>query len=94
MSKKKQLGQGMTEYIVIVALIAVAAIGAYSYFGETVQNQVASLANEISGENAKAKASTVKAAAAAVKSDTSAQIESNMNTFHDSAKVGGATSGN
>jgi Flp pilus assembly pilin Flp len=30
--QKNQLGQGMTEYIVIVALVAVAAIGVYSAF--------------------------------------------------------------
>ena len=29
---KKQRGQGMTEYIVIVALIAVAAIAVYQFF--------------------------------------------------------------
>jgi len=85
--KKKQLGQGMTEYIIIVALIAVAAIGAYSYFGEAVQHQVASLAQEISGENVKAAESTVKASEAADDSDDSAGIKSNMNTFHDSSKV-------
>jgi len=32
-ARRTQLGQGMTEYIIIVALIAVAAIGVYSYFG-------------------------------------------------------------
>ncbi len=26
-------GQGMTEYIIIVALIAIAAVGVYSFFG-------------------------------------------------------------
>ena len=33
----KQLGQGMTEYIIIVALIAIAAIAVYSIFGDVVQ---------------------------------------------------------
>jgi Tfp pilus assembly major pilin PilA len=46
---KKQLGQGMTEYIIIVALIAVAAIGVYSYFGQTVRNQTAGMAKEVAG---------------------------------------------
>ena len=88
--KKKQLGQGMTEYIIIVALIAVAAIGAYSYFGEAVQHQVASLAQEISGENDAAKTSTNNAKAAAGKADTKAAVESDMNSFHESSKVDGA----
>ncbi|WP_066093195.1 Flp family type IVb pilin [Xanthomonas massiliensis] len=50
---KKQHGQGMTEYIIIVALIAVAAIGVYSYFGKTVRNQTAGIAQEISGKGGK-----------------------------------------
>lgn len=48
----KQLGQGMTEYIVIVALVAVAAIGVYSLLGQTIRNQTAGLAMEISGQDA------------------------------------------
>lgn len=49
---RKQAGQGMTEYIIIVALIAVAAIGVYSVFGQTIRNQTAGLAKEISGQDA------------------------------------------
>ncbi|QYJ90653.1 Flp family type IVb pilin [Shewanella halotolerans] len=45
-------GQGMTEYIIIVALIAVSAIGVYSFFGKTVRNQVAGLSAEVSGQSA------------------------------------------
>lgn len=45
----KQRGQGMTEYIIIVALIAVAAIGAFSFFGDTARNQVAAMASELGG---------------------------------------------
>ena len=51
--KKKTLGQGMTEYIIIVALIAVAAIGVFSMFGKSVSSQAAGLAKEISGTSAK-----------------------------------------
>jgi Flp pilus assembly pilin Flp len=50
--KRKSLGQGMMEYIIIVALIAVAAIGVYSVFGQTVRNQTAGLAKELSGNDA------------------------------------------
>jgi len=46
---KRQRGQGMTEYIIIVALIAVAAIGVYSFFGQTIRAQVAGLADEVAG---------------------------------------------
>ena len=47
--KKKQLGQGMTEYIIIVALIAIAAIAVYNLFGDTVRGQVGDMAAELGG---------------------------------------------
>lgn len=50
--KSRQRGQGMTEYIIIVALIAVSAIGVYSLFGQTIRNQTSGLAQEMSGKNA------------------------------------------
>jgi len=50
----RQKGQGMTEYIIIVALIAIAAIGVYTAFGKTVRGQMAvtaqALAGNVSGE--------------------------------------------
>ena len=46
----RQAGQGMTEYIIIVALIAVAAIGVYSFFGSTIRNQTAGMAAEMAEE--------------------------------------------
>lgn len=49
--KSRSLGQGMMEYVIIVALIAVAAIGVYSMFGKTVRNQTAGLSKEIAGAN-------------------------------------------
>jgi len=57
----KQIGQGMTEYIIIVALIAIAAIAAYSFFGDTVRGQVGNMAAELGGE--KGNAAAVKSAA-------------------------------
>ncbi|HAD47771.1 MAG: pilus assembly protein [Idiomarina sp.] len=51
-SLRRIAGQGMTEYIIIVALIAVAAIGVYSLFGESIRNQVAGMAMEITGQSA------------------------------------------
>ena len=51
--RRSQLGQGMTEYIIIVALIAIAAIGVYSYFGETIRHQTAGMAQEMAGGSAK-----------------------------------------
>lgn len=50
LSRMRQHGQGMTEYIIIVALIVVAAIGVYSFFGQTVREQPAGTAKELSGQ--------------------------------------------
>lgn|SRR5690554_723928 len=59
----KNQGQGMTEYIIIVALIAVAAIGVYSLLGKTVRSQVAGIASEITGQNSTDQITNARAAA-------------------------------
>lgn len=48
--RRLSLGQGMTEYLIIVALIAVAAIGTFAFFGKTIREQVGGLAQEVSGQ--------------------------------------------
>ena len=48
-SRKNVRGQGMSEYLIIVALIAVAGIAVMGLFGNAARNQVAGLANELSG---------------------------------------------
>jgi Flp pilus assembly pilin Flp len=47
--KKNRKGQGMTEYIIIVALIAVACIVIVSLFGQQIRSVFASLGIAISG---------------------------------------------
>ena len=49
-------GQGMVEYIIIVALIAIAAIAAFKFFGQTVRSQVGGMAAELAGDDTKAAA--------------------------------------
>ena len=61
-------GQGMTEYIIIVALIAVAAIAVYQFFGQTIRSQMSAIANEVAGQSGKA--AVTAAGAAAAKTDT------------------------
>lgn len=51
--RRKSLGQGMTEYIVIVALVGVAAIGVYSFLGQTVRGATSGIALELAGEDSK-----------------------------------------
>ncbi len=52
LSKKTSLGQGMTEYIIIVALVGVAAIAVYQFFGKTIRSQTSGIAKEIAGQTA------------------------------------------
>ncbi|MCL2643891.1 MAG: hypothetical protein FWD51_00330 [Betaproteobacteria bacterium] len=47
----RQAGQGMTEYIIIVAVIAIASIATYTYFGDTLRYQVSAAATALSGED-------------------------------------------
>ena len=51
-SRRKSLGQGMTEYIVIVALVGVAATGVYPFLGQSVRGATGDIALELAGENA------------------------------------------
>lgn len=49
--KSRQRGQGMTEYIIIVALIAIAAIGVFTFFGGTIRAQIAGMSQELAGQD-------------------------------------------
>lgn len=51
-ARKAQFGQGMTEYIIIVALVAIGAIAVYSAFGHTVQDQMTAITNGLAGNSA------------------------------------------
>ena len=75
---RQQRGQGMTEYIVIVALVAIAAIATYQFFGKTVRDQTAAIAKEISGSDGTAAktASQTSSAAAATEADIKHSLDS------------------
>ena len=51
-SGTRQFGQGMTEYIIVVALVAIAAIGVYTAFGKTLRGQMAVTAQALAGNGA------------------------------------------
>ncbi len=54
-TSKKQLrkarGQGMTEYIIIVALIAIAAIGVITLFGDNIRKLFGASAAALAGND-------------------------------------------
>ena len=67
----RQRGQGMTEYIIIVALVAVAAIAVYQSFGRVIRAQTAAIANELAGESS----STARSNAGTAAKEASTQIK-------------------
>lgn len=50
-SLRKNRGQGMTEYIIVVALIAIAAIAVITLFGDNVRQLFASSAEALAGND-------------------------------------------
>jgi Flp pilus assembly pilin Flp len=67
-------GQGMTEYIIIVALIAIAAIGVYTAFGKTVRGQMAVTAQSLAGKSASQARTDSNDGGAAAQDQASRQI--------------------
>ena len=78
---RKQRGQGMTEYIIIVALIAIAAIGVYSYFGQTLRNQTAAMAKEMAGQDSQTQITA--AATSATTADGKATPNKGLSAFNN-----------
>jgi Flp pilus assembly pilin Flp len=80
-SRSKQLGQGMTEYIIIVALIAVAAIGIYGIFGDTIRAQMGSMTGALAGNASVANSNRTAVNADATKAGTEGVKNKTMNSF-------------
>lgn len=78
----------MTEYIIIVALIAVAAIAVYQLFGATIRNQTAGIAMEVAGKNGTA--AIAQSATAATKAETAAKdaAKNSLSSYGDQATTG------
>ena len=55
MKKKNQKGQSLTEYLILVALIAVSSIGIVRVLGQTTQAQIANITYSLQGKSRKAK---------------------------------------
>lgn len=79
----RQRGQGMTEYVIVVALIAVAAIAVYQLLGQVVRSQTAAMAREIAGEDGTAEARAAQSAAGKSTTQTKART---LKSFTGNAK--------
>jgi Flp pilus assembly pilin Flp len=77
--RTRQHGQGMTEYIIITALIAIAAIGAVMFFGQTARSQIGGMAEELSGQKADQDIQTAKSAAGNARSQHAQKTLSSYN---------------
>ena len=81
----RQRGQGMTEYIIIVALVAVAAIAVYQTFGQVVRSQTAAMAKELAGEDGSEQSRMAQSAAESAAAQTAAK---SLKSFTGNAGVG------
>ena len=84
-SHERQRGQGMTEYIIIVALVAVAAIAVYQLFGQVVRSQTAAMARELAGEDGTAQSQAAQAASEVAAGQT---VGKSLKSFTGNADVG------
>lgn len=53
-SSNTQRGQGMSEYLIMVGVIAVASITVFGLFGDTIEQQVNGVSAILSGETSTA----------------------------------------
>ncbi|AZY49626.1 hypothetical protein [Bordetella avium] len=79
---RRQRGQAMTEYIIVVALVAVAAIAVYQYFGQVLRAQTAAMARELAGEDGGAQVKQASGAASKAASQVKAR---SLKTFTGNA---------
>ncbi len=83
--RQKQAGQGMTEYIIVVALVAVAAIAVYQIFGQVIRSQTAAMAKELAGEDGSEQSRAAQTAAEAAAAQTAAKT---LKSFTGNAGAG------
>ena len=77
--KKNKRGQGMTEYIIVIAIVAIGAIAIIGLFGQQIKNAFHRIGKSVSGE-----------APAPVSIDTSSEVNKKdaMNSFDKDSNKG------
>jgi hypothetical protein len=78
--KRRQLGQGMSEYIIITALVAVAGIGLFAAFGDTLSHQMAAMSQEMAGQAGDT--NVTAAATSAGEANTRANQSETLSNYH------------
>jgi Flp pilus assembly pilin Flp len=74
----KQSGQGLTEYAVVLSLVAVAAIAATAFFGGAVKARIAALASAVAGDTQQS-----------ITASNNTAVKAARNAAQASKKVGG-----
>jgi Flp pilus assembly pilin Flp len=77
----------MTEYIIIVALVAIASIGVFALLGQTVRGEVASITRQLAGYGGSAAITNAQNASSS--SSTSSGDLYNMSNYDESATLAG-----
>jgi hypothetical protein len=70
----RQLGQGMTEYIIIVMVMAIGSIFVYTQFGDVLRNQMAAAAKTLAGQDGRIETADAQRAANAAATGTSRNL--------------------
>ena len=78
---QRQRGQGMAEYIIIVALVAVAGLATWELVGSSIGQSAAGVASAIAGTDASAIRNTAQQTATQA-SDAAAETE-NLSNYAD-----------
>lgn len=79
-AKRKNYGQGLTEYLIIVALVAIASIVAVSYFGSSVKASFLALGSDLTGAAPVDKVATTQASFN--KADAAAKEVTTLQTYN------------
>jgi hypothetical protein len=79
--RKTQFGQGMTEYIIMVALIAIGAISAFTFFSHSVQSGIAEVANGLAGQSGAVSTAATDAKNAGASANTSAETKVGLDNY-------------
>jgi Flp pilus assembly pilin Flp len=80
-----QRGQAMVEYVIVVALVAVAAIAVYQLFGQVIRAQTAAMAREIAGEDGSEQSRIAQTAAESAAAQAAAK---SLKSFTGNAAAG------
>ncbi len=80
-----QRGQAIVEYVIVVALVAVAAIAVYQLFGQVIRAQTAAMAREIAGEDGSEQSRIAQTAAESAAAQAAAK---SLKSFTGNAAAG------